>query len=98
MKFQSQIRVVGMKASKGSLDNGTAYDSTKVYALVDMDNSKGNSLGQSAAEFTLGTSDEIEKFKKLPFPFDAIADMEMVTNGKSSKTVMHGLKPVAAKG
>lgn len=96
MKFQSQIRIVGMKASKGQLDNGTAYDSTKVYALVDMDNSKGNSLGQSATEFTLGTSDEIKKFEKVPFPFDAVAEMELVTNGKSSKTVMHGLKPVAA--
>ena len=97
MKFQSNIRVVGMKASKGQLENGTPYDSTKVYALVDMDGSKGNALGQSSSEFTLGTSDELEKFRKLPFPFDAVAEMEIVTNGKTSKTVMHGLKP-AVKG
>jgi hypothetical protein len=97
MKFQSNIRVVGMKASKGTLDDGTVYDSTKVYALVDMDASKGNALGQCSSEFTLGKSDELRKFEKQPFPFDALADMEIVTNGKTSKTVMHGLKPVAAK-
>lgn len=96
MKFQSNIRVVGMKSSKGTLENGTPYDSTKVYALVDMDASKGNALGQSSSEFTLGTSEEIKKFEKVPFPFDAVAEMELVTNGKTSKTVMHGLKPVAA--
>lgn len=96
MKFQSQIRVVGMKASKGQLENGTLYDSTKVYALVDMDASKGNALGQCSSEFTLGTSEEIKKFEKLPFPFDAVAEMELVTNGKASKTVMHALKPISA--
>lgn len=95
MKFKSQIRVVGMKASKGSLDDGTAYDSTKVYALVDMDASKGNAVGQSSSEFTLGKSDELEKFKHLPFPFLAEAEMEIVTNGKTSKTVMLGLVPIA---
>lgn len=95
MKFQSEVAVVGMKSSKGQMENGTAYDSTKVYALVDMDTSKGTALGQSAGEFTLGTSDEFNKFKHLPFPFRAIAEMEIVTNGKTSKTVMHGLKPIA---
>lgn len=97
MKFQSQIRVVGMKASKGQLDNGTVFDSTKVYALIDMDTSKGNAFGQSATEFTLGTSEELKKYASVPFPFDAVADMEMITNGKTSKTVMHGLTPVGVK-
>lgn len=94
MKFQSEIVVVGIKSSKGQLENGTAYDSTKVYALVDMDTSKGNALGQSASEFTLGTSEEYNKYKHLPFPFKAVADMEIVTNGKTSKTVMHGMRPL----
>lgn len=94
MKFQSQMTVVGMKFSKGTLDNGQAYDSTKVYSLADMDTSKGNALGQAATEFNLGTSAEYEKYKHLPFPFVAIADMEIVTNGSSSKTIVRALKPV----
>ena len=40
MRFNQTIQVVGMKASKGTLENGTAYDSTKVYALIDLDTSK----------------------------------------------------------
>lgn len=88
------MTVVGMKFSKGTMDNGQAYDSTKVYALSDMDGSKGNALGQAAVEFNLGTSEEFGKYKHLPFPFVATADMEIVTNGSSSKTVIRGLKPV----
>jgi hypothetical protein len=96
MKFVSRIHVVGMKSSKGTLENGNAYDSTKVYALVDLDASKGNAKGMASSEFNLGTSEEFGKYKHLPFPFEADAEMEIVTSGKVSKTVMHGLKPVAA--
>lgn len=95
MKFTQKINVVGMKSSKGNLENGTAYDSTKVYALVDLDASKGTAKGMASSEFTLGNSEEFLKFKHLPFPFEAEAEMEIVTNGKTQKTVMHSLLPVA---
>lgn len=95
MKFTQRINVVGMKSSKGTLENGTPYDSTKVYALVDLDASKGTAKGMASSEFNLGDSDEFLKFKHLPFPFEGDADMEIVTNGKTQKTVMHTLVPVA---
>ncbi|PIF76917.1 MULTISPECIES: hypothetical protein [unclassified Variovorax] len=95
MKFNQVIHVVGMKSSKGTLENGNGYDSTKVYALVDLDASKGTAKGMASSEFNLGTSDEFSKYKHLPFPFEAEAEMEIVTNGKLTKTVMHALKPVA---
>lgn len=94
MKFTQKITVVGMKSSKGTLENGTGYDSTKVYALVDLDASKGTAKGMASSEFTLGSSEEFQAFKHLPFPFEAEADMEIVTNGKTQKTVMHALNPV----
>jgi hypothetical protein len=93
MKFQTEITVVGMKASKGEFE-GKGYDSTKLYALVDMDASKGTAKGQATAEYTFGDSTEFEKFKHLPFPFKAVADVEIVTNGKTQKTVVASLKPV----
>ncbi|MNL51064.1 hypothetical protein D3C87_1741320 [compost metagenome] len=49
----------------------------------------------ASSEFNLGTSEEFAKYKHLPFPFEAEAEMEIVTNGKLTKTVMHALKPVA---
>lgn len=94
MKFESQVKVLGMKASKGSMDNGTTFDSTKVYTETQMDESKGNAKGFAVGEFTLGTSIEFEKYKHLPFPFDAVAEFEIVSNGKTQKTLMHALKPV----
>jgi len=98
MRFNQTIQVVGMKASKGTLENGTAYDSTKVYALIDLDTSKGNAKGASATEFNLGTASEFDAYKHLPFPFVADVEMEMVSNGKTMKTVMHKLTPKAVAG
>ena len=95
MKFQQTIHVVGMKSSKGTLENGNGYDSTKVYALVDLDASKGTAKGMSSAEFNLGLSAEFDRFKGMEFPFTATAEMEIVTNGKTTKTVLHTLTPVA---
>ena len=96
MRFTQIIQVVGMKSSKGTLENGTAYDSTKVYALIDLDASKGTAKGMSASEFNLGTASEFDSYKHLPFPFVAEVEMEMVSNGKTMKTVMHKLTPKAA--
>lgn len=93
MKFQTQMQVLGMKASKGTLDDGTVYDSTKIYTVVDLDASKGNTLGQGVAEYVFGDSREIERFRAQVFPFLAVAEMEIVSNGKVQKTVVRGLKP-----
>lgn len=95
MRFNQTIQVVGMKASKGTLENGNTYDSTKVYALIDLDASKGTAKGMSSSEFNLGTAAEFDGYKHLPFPFVADVEMEMVSNGKTMKTVIHKLTPKA---
>ncbi len=94
MKFESNVMVLGMKASKGTMDNGQAFDSTKVYTQTPLDESKGTAKGFAVGEFTLGVADEFQKYKHLPFPFDAVAEFEIVTNGKTQKTVMNSLKPL----
>jgi hypothetical protein len=96
MKFTARITVYGMKASKGQLDNGTAFDSTKLYSLTDLDDRKGNAKGRASVEYTIGEAAEFDKYKHLPFPFDADADFEIVTNGKTQQTIVTGLRPVAA--
>ena len=57
MKFTQRIHVVGMKSSKGTLENGTGYDSTKVYALVDLDASKGTAKGMASSDRNAGRTD-----------------------------------------
>lgn len=96
MIFETEVKVLGMKASKGEMDNGMKFDSTKVYVETSLDDSKGNAKGFAVAEYNMGESPEFEKYKHLTFPFSAKAKMELVTNGKTQKTVMRSLVPVHA--
>lgn len=95
MRFSSELKVLGMRSSKGEYE-GTKYDKTVVYVETQFDETKGNAKGFAVADYNLGTSDEFEKYKHLSFPFIAQADMEIVTTGKDQRTIMRGLKPVAA--
>lgn len=98
MKFSSTIKITGMKFSKGMMDNGQSFDSTKVFVETELDSSKDTAMGTACAEYGLGKAEEYQKYKHLAgsFPFMAIADMEIVTNGKTQKTVIHSLRPVEA--
>ena len=95
MKIKTQLKILGMKASKGQLESGQSYDSTKVYVLTDLDESKGNAKGCSTQEYNYGESVNFESFKSLAFPFDADAEIEMVSNGRTTKAVIVSLKPVS---
>lgn len=95
MKFQARITVYGMKSSKGTMDTGQAYDSTKLYTLVDMDDRKGRAKGKATAEYNIGDAAEFDKFKHLPFPFEADAEFEIVTTGSQQRTIVSSIKPVS---
>jgi hypothetical protein len=96
MKFTSTVKVTGMKFSKGKMDNGTEFDSTKVYVETVLDSSKDSAMGTACSEYGLGKAEEYQKYKHLAgsFPFMAQAEMEIVTNGKTQKTVILSLKPI----
>jgi len=89
-----KVKVLGMKGSKGTMDNGQAFDSTKVYIETRLDESKGNQKGFAGAEYSFGKADEFDKFKHLPMPFMAEVEFEQVTNGKNVKTIIASLTPV----
>ena len=94
MNFTSRITVQGIKGSKGTLESGQAYDSTKIYVQTALDDTKGMGKGFATAEYNFGTSDEYHKYKHLPFPIECDAELEIVTNGKTQKTQIVSLKPV----
>lgn len=94
MRFTTQIKVLGMKASKGTMENGTSFDSTKVYVETELDESRGNAKGFAGVEYSFGLSDEFNKFKHLPFPFMAEATVEIVTTGKAQKTQLVEVRPL----
>lgn len=95
MIINQLLTITGMKASKGEFE-GTGYDSTKVYAMTDMDSSKGNAKGFATVEYAFAKADEFERFKHLTFPFKADCEMEFVTSGKAQKMILLSIKPVAA--
>ena len=95
MKINQVMSITGMKASKGDYE-GTVYDSTKVYAMTDLDETKGNSKGFATVEYAFAKADEFDKFKHLTFPFKAECEMEFVTSGKVQKMILLSVKPVAA--
>ena len=90
--YISRIKVTGMKFSKGSMDNGTTFDSTTVYAETKFDTSRGNAWGSATTEYKLGKSDEFAKYPQGAFIADA--EMENVTNGKNRSTIILQLVPV----
>ena len=96
MQFNSQVIVTGAKRSKGEME-GKPYDSTKVYVQTGMDTSKGDAVGFAGSEYQWGLSDNFLKIASLKYPFSATATFEMVTNGKTQKTILIDLKPEAAK-
>lgn len=90
----SRVKVTGMKFSKGTLDNGTAYDSTKVFVEIRLDESKGNARGRATTEYFLGKSDEYAKYAHIPLPFIADCEMEDVISGKNRTTQILQMVPV----
>lgn len=97
MEFQQRVTVTGVKRSKGVLDSGQAYDSTKAFVVLPMDASKGDAAGSSAEPFTIGTSDVFAAWAKLPFPVEADATMEIVTSGSSTRIQIRAIVPAALK-
>lgn len=94
MKFTSKVNVAGIKGSKGQIEGGQAFDSTKVYVVTELDDSKEMGKGFATAEYNFGLSDNFHKFKHLNFPLDCEIEMEIVTNGKTQKTLITALRPV----
>lgn len=99
MKFTNRVTVTGMKASKGAMENGTAYDSTKVYVSTELDSSKDQGAGSATAEYNFNKSDEFPKYKHLFIEgrsIQADVDFEQVTNGKTTKMIVHAVRPILA--
>jgi hypothetical protein len=92
--MQQRMTVLGMKRSKGTLENGTAYDSTKAYVLVKLDDRKGDAKGHTGAEFNIGDSAQFAKYSHLPFPFIADVEVEVMTSGTTMRQVITSLVPV----
>lgn len=83
------LQIVGAKPSKFEIDD-FKEDTTKVYALVPLDETSGG-LGHAVEAFNFGDSDSISIFKDHQFPIDANCKVELITGGKKSKLVLRSI-------
>ncbi|OQS44022.1 hypothetical protein B0T49_21765 [Chromobacterium violaceum] len=95
MQFQAQLKIIGAKRFRDTVD-GTLYDNTKLFVEVSLNDNNGNAVGSASSEMQWGTSENFAKISALQFPFMAQCQMEMVTNGKTNKTVITDLRPITA--
>lgn len=90
----AKVTITGMKASKGVLENGTSYDSTKVYVQTRLDESKGNAKGFATAEYNFGDAATYDKYRHLSFPLIAEVEYDTVTSGRMAKTIIVSCQPI----
>lgn len=93
MEMQATVTIRGAKLFKGTLDNGNAIDSGKVF--IDNDLKGENSFGVCTFETKCTNSKIVEGIKHLPFPFIADVSITVESNGKVQSQVITAIKPRA---
>lgn len=82
MRLNMEATVLGMKRAKGTMDNGNAYSSTRIYVEDSLGEGKEDVRGSSVSAYKIGPAEEFEKYKALPFPFRAKLLMDTEADGK----------------
>ena len=80
MKFTGKFQVLGCKGFKGQVE-GTNYDSTTLYVVMDVSEKNGSEVGFNVSNMKFGLVEEFHKLKDLPFPVQAELEIELTTKG-----------------
>lgn len=92
------IKVTGFKAFKGFV-NGEGINSGTLFSEVRLDtryNKPGENIkgGIATEEWKMPDADTVFRMQHIPLPFMVELDIERVSNGKESKEVVLGARPV----
>ena len=88
MSQQMKVTIVGAKATDWKADDGRHYDHVTLYALIPMDTSQGNAVGQGVAEFKWQDSRNLVQLSGRKFPFEVTLELDFVSTGKGQKQVL----------
>ena len=80
MKFKNTFQVLGCKCFKGQVE-GTNYDSTTLYVVMDVSEKNGTEAGFNVSNMKFGKEEDFQKLKGLPFPIMAELEIELTTKG-----------------
>lgn len=89
----AKLIMFGAKSSKGVLDNGDAYDSTKVYLQTNFKDGD-NFAGYAVVEYKYGKSDNFENIKDLKLPALVNVDFDTETTGTRSTIIITDITPI----
>ena len=88
MSQQMKVTLVGAKSTDWKSEDGRHYDHVTLFALIPMDTSQGNAVGQGAAEFKWQDSRNLVQLQGRKFPFEATLELDLVSTGRSTKQVL----------
>ena len=88
MSQQMIVTLVGAKSKDWKSEDGRHYDHVTLFALIPMDTSGGNAVGQGAAEFKWQDSRNLVQLQGRKFPFEATLELDLVSTGRSTKQVL----------
>lgn len=89
MEVKQTVTILGAKGFKGEVE-GTKYDSTTLYVLMDVSERAGTEVGQNVQPMKFGKEEEFQKIKALPFPIQA----ELVINFTTKGPEILAFKPI----
>lgn len=92
MQFKAQVTVIGAVSNKGVMENGNAYDYTRLYVLNELTGEGKSGFAQS--EYNYGKSDNFTSLRGLQYPFKAEVTCEVMTTGKVQKIEVIDFKPI----
>ena len=88
MSQQMKVTLVGAKSTDWKSEDGRHYDHVTLFALIPMDTSGCNAVGQGAAEFKWQDSRNLVQLSGRKFPFEVTLELDFVSTGKSQKQVL----------
>nr|WP_315249429.1 hypothetical protein [uncultured Duganella sp.] len=95
MEVKAQATVRGAKMFKGSMDDGKAIDSGKLFVEVILKESD-NAFGMCTEPMKCKNSSVVESIKHVTFPFIAELTIDMVSGSKGLEQVVTSVHPVQA--
>lgn len=95
MQVKAEATVRGAKMFKGSMDDGKAIDSGKLFVEVILKESD-NAFGMCTEPMKCTNSEVVQSIKHLTFPFIAELDIEIVSGSKGMEQTVRAVRPVQA--
>jgi hypothetical protein len=95
MQVKAQATVRGAKMFKGTMDDGKAIDSGKLFVEVILKESD-NAFGMCTELMKCTNAAVVESIKHLTFPFIAELDIEMVSGSKGMEQTVRAVAPIKA--